>query len=188
MEKRTVGVLGDGQLGRMMGEAAHRLGVRLIPLGPGGDQSPAGQVCHGALKGSFRDREMVRELSKQCDVLTVEIEHVDASAHEELEAEGHVVQPSAKTLKIIQDKYVQKEHMSKQEGVALGPYKKVTCAKDVEELGLDWGWPVMLKSRLMVRIRARECFWDPHAVDCCCPYTSPMLSLYTRLCKTIVGL
>ena len=60
------------------------------------------------------------------------------------------MQPSAKTLKIIQDKYVQKEHMSKQEGVALGPYKKVTCAEDVEDLGVDWGWPVMLKSRLMV--------------------------------------
>ena len=58
------------------------------------------------------------------------------------------MQPSAKTLKIIQDKYVQKEHMSKQDGVALGPYKKITCAKDVEDLGAEWGWPVMLKSRL----------------------------------------
>ena len=54
----------------------------------GGDESPAGQVTHGALKGSFRDAEMVKQLASRCDVLTVEIEHIDCDALEELEADG----------------------------------------------------------------------------------------------------
>jgi phosphoribosylaminoimidazole carboxylase (NCAIR synthetase) len=49
--KKTVGVLGGGQLGRMMGFAAHRLGLNLIPLDPLGPRSPAGLVCHEAMTG-----------------------------------------------------------------------------------------------------------------------------------------
>ena len=113
-QARTLGILGGGQLGRMMAEAGHRLGVKCIVLDPGtrsifrlvcasgrlrtgwcskmhcagGDESPAGQVTHGALKGSFRDAEMVKQLASRCDVLTVEIEHIDCDALEELEADG----------------------------------------------------------------------------------------------------
>jgi phosphoribosylaminoimidazole carboxylase len=59
MDSRTVGVLGGGQLGRMMTEAAHRLGIKLIPLDPEGKASPAGQVAELAVEGSFRDAEKI---------------------------------------------------------------------------------------------------------------------------------
>lgn len=52
---KRVGVLGGGQLGRMMALAAHRLGVRVTVLDPGGDNSPAGQVCD-AIQGAARSR------------------------------------------------------------------------------------------------------------------------------------
>ena len=54
MDDRTVGVLGGGQLGRMMAEAGHRLGVKLAILDPGGALSPAGQVAEICIEGSFQ--------------------------------------------------------------------------------------------------------------------------------------
>ena len=55
MDSRTVGCLGGGQLGRMLVEAAHRLGVRVAVLDPLGRASPAGQICDLAIEGSFSD-------------------------------------------------------------------------------------------------------------------------------------
>ncbi|CAM9887202.1 unnamed protein product, partial [Phaeothamnion confervicola] len=63
MDSRTVGVLGGGQLGRMMAEAGHRLGITVAVLDPGGAESPAGQVAEIAVEGSFRDPAKIRKRS-----------------------------------------------------------------------------------------------------------------------------
>ena len=85
-KKLVVGVLGGGQLGRMMAIAAHNLGtVNIVALDPGGDQSPTGQVCGKStndkipttIQGSFKDPESIRKLAAVSDILTVEIEHVN---------------------------------------------------------------------------------------------------------------
>ena len=102
METRTVGVLGGGQLGRMMAEAGHKMGIRLAILDPKGAQSPAGLISSTSIEGSFKDAEKVRELAKISDVITTEIEHVNVDVLEELEAAGHVVHPSAATIRTIQ--------------------------------------------------------------------------------------
>lgn len=60
MDGRTVGVLGGGQLGRMMAEAGHRLGVKVAVLDPLGTASPAGQVADFAVEGSFRDADKIK--------------------------------------------------------------------------------------------------------------------------------
>lgn len=60
MDGRTVGVLGGGQLGRMMAEAGHRLGVKVAVLDPLGTASPAGQVADLAVEGSFRDADKIK--------------------------------------------------------------------------------------------------------------------------------
>merc|ERR1740130_246064 len=110
--KTRVGVLGGGQLGRMMGFAAGRLGIHLVILDPMGKESPAGCVCPAAVLGHFNDAERVLELAKQCDVVTVEIEHINTAALVQLEHEGRViVQPSSATLSTIQDKFLQKNHL-----------------------------------------------------------------------------
>eukprot|EP00729_Bicosta_minor_P000456 gene456-28714_t len=111
MDRKIIGVLGGGQLGRMMAIAAHNLGtVKILPLDPGGVDSPAGQICGAAVKGSFKDPEAIRTLAKQTDMLTVEIEHVNCDVLDELEAEGTVIHPSPKCIRIIQDKWNQKNH------------------------------------------------------------------------------
>ena len=61
--KTSVGVLGGGQLGRMLGVAAERLGVQLVVLDPQGANSPAGQVCPSAIEGHFNDAEKVRRIT-----------------------------------------------------------------------------------------------------------------------------
>ena len=81
----TVGVLGGGQLGRMMAEAAHNLrDVKILPLDPLGVTSPAGQVAGVAVVGSFKSADAIRELASQCDVLTAEIEHINCDVLSEL--------------------------------------------------------------------------------------------------------
>eukprot|EP00928_Gymnodinium_smaydae_P046981 TRINITY_DN31326_c0_g1_i1.p1 TRINITY_DN31326_c0_g1~~TRINITY_DN31326_c0_g1_i1.p1 ORF type:complete len:589 (-),score=89.73 TRINITY_DN31326_c0_g1_i1:271-2037(-) len=146
MDGRTLGVLGGGQLGRMMAEAAHRLGIALLPLDPGGINSPAGQVAGQAVQGSFKDPAKIRELASKADVLTVEIEHVECSTLEELEKEGVQIQPSPACIRLIQDKLVQKKHFETC-GVPLGPFLDTPDVEAAKRAGEAFGYPFMLKAR-----------------------------------------
>eukprot|EP00457_Paulinella_chromatophora_P002960 gb/GEZN01002965.1/.p1 GENE.gb/GEZN01002965.1/~~gb/GEZN01002965.1/.p1 ORF type:complete len:615 (+),score=132.45 gb/GEZN01002965.1/:151-1845(+) len=145
---RTVGVLGGGQLGRMMGFAAHRLGVRLIPLETLGADSPAGQVTSSSLAGAFRDADKIKELSEMCEVLTVEIEHVDTTALDVAVASGVPVHPSPLCIRIIQDKFKQKELLIKH-GIPVAKQEAVGNVEETRAAALSMGFPCMLKQRTM---------------------------------------
>ena len=108
MDDRTVGCLGGGQLGRMMAEAAHRLGVKMAFLDPLGASSPAGLISDLAIEGSFSDASKVSELAAVSDLITVEIEHVDTEVLSDLVARGFTVHPHPSVLATIQNKYNQK--------------------------------------------------------------------------------
>ena len=148
MDERTVGVLGGGQLGRMMAEAGHRLGVRLAVLDSMGIGSPAGQVAELSVEGGLQDEDSIRELASVSDVLTIEIEHVNADALAQLEQAGHQVHPSAATIRLIQDKYLQKQHFAAN-GVALPDFCDVPSAQAARDTGRDFGYPYMLKNKRM---------------------------------------
>ncbi|KAJ0405181.1 hypothetical protein P43SY_001386 [Pythium insidiosum] len=143
----VVGVLGGGQLGRMMAAAAHRLGLELVVLDPLGAQSPAGQLGVGAVAGSFTDEAKIQELAARCDVLTVEIEHVNAAVLQRLE--GVRVHPAPQTIALIQDKFQQKQFFAQADGVHVAPFAVVTSQADAEAVGRSFGYPFMLKSRLL---------------------------------------
>lgn len=141
----VVGVLGGGQLGKMMGQEAAKMGVTLRVLDPTPD-CPASVVAQQTL-GSFRDAQAVQQFAKGCDVLTVEIEHIDADAMQAVaDQSGVEVQPTPQTMRIIQDKFVQKEHFQAA-GVPLPEYRKISCSKCSEAAGTAFGYPYMLKSR-----------------------------------------
>lgn len=146
MDGRTVGVLGGGQLGRMMVEAGHRLGIRIAILDPQGSASPAGQLSSLNIQGSFQDATHIKELAQISDVVTTEIEHVNVDALEELEEAGHVVHPNSKTVRMIQDKYLQKVHL-RDNGVALPDFLSTPSEEAAREAGLRFGYPLMLKNR-----------------------------------------
>ncbi|EQC38033.1 AIR carboxylase [Saprolegnia diclina VS20] len=143
----TVGCLGGGQLGRMMGYAAHRLGVKLVCLDPAGDASPAGQVT-STVAGAFTDAAAIEALAAKVDVLTVEIEHVNAQTLRALQASHPKLQihPSPDTIALIQDKYAQKV-FCRDVDVPLGPFTVVDSAADAVGAGARYGYPFMLKSR-----------------------------------------
>ncbi|XP_062195557.1 phosphoribosylaminoimidazole carboxylase, chloroplastic-like isoform X2 [Phragmites australis] len=141
----VVGVLGGGQLGKMLCQAASQMGVKIVILDPLED-CPASSVCHDHVIGSFNDGDTVREFAQRCSVLTVEIEHVDAATLEKLEKQGVDCEPKASTIMIIQDKYRQKEHFSKF-GIPLPDFVEVDMSHSIEEAGEIFGYPLMVKSK-----------------------------------------
>lgn len=121
---QTIGIVGGGQLGRMLAEAAHTLGFQVTVLDPTPD-SPAGQVADKQIVGDFRDPLMVKELGEECDYITFEIELADDTALRELEAKGIPVNPSPATLAVIKDKYEQKKFL-KSHGIPTANFVDVT--------------------------------------------------------------
>ncbi|KAK2774034.1 phosphoribosylaminoimidazole carboxylase ade2 [Onygenales sp. PD_12] len=149
LASHNVGVLGGGQLGRMLMEAANRLNVQMTILDA--ENAPAKQIsAHGGhVVGSFADPASVRKLAEACDVITAEIEHVDTYALEEVE--GRVkVEPSWQSIRIIQDKFAQKQHLSKY-GIPMADYKelKANTVEELEKIGDELGYPLMLKSKTL---------------------------------------
>jgi phosphoribosylaminoimidazole carboxylase len=147
---KTVGVLGGGQLGRMLAEAANRLNIKLVSLDK--EDSPTKQItAHGDhIAGSFKDPVAIRELAEKCDVLTVEIEHVDAEMLRKLETEdSKEVHPSAATIKLIQDKFVQHEHL-KEHDIPVATFVEIptNSVDSLHKVGERFGYPFMLKSRV----------------------------------------
>lgn len=142
-----MGVLGGGQLGRMFLEAANRLNIQVNILDAA--KSPAKQISNhdGHLEGSFKDPEAIEKLSKTCDVVTVEIEHVDTHILEKISSQV-AVEPSWQTIRKIQDKYAQKEHLQEHNvATAVSIPLSGATKEDLQKAGDQIGFPFMLKSR-----------------------------------------
>ncbi|CAO3596883.1 unnamed protein product [Absidia cylindrospora] len=149
MNSQKIGILGGGQLGRMMVEAASRLNLEVVILDAPLD-APAKQIesTQEHIAGAFNDETKIRQLADKVDVLTVEIEHVNAGVLSSLEKNGHVVHPSAFTVLTIQDKFVQKNHLVAH-GVPVADYMETPDRASVEAAGQKFGYPFMLKSKTM---------------------------------------
>ena len=142
----TVGVVGGGQLGRMLGEAAAPLGVELVVADPTPD-CPAAPVVRDQLVGGFEDESTIRELAERADVLTFEIELADPDALERVAEEtGTPVHPAPETLRTIQDKLVQKRRLA-EAGVPVPEFRGVDTAEELREACEELGYPAMLKAR-----------------------------------------
>jgi 5-(carboxyamino)imidazole ribonucleotide synthase len=143
--KQVVGIVGGGQLGRMLTEAAHKLGFSVTVLDPTPD-SPAGQVADKQIIGDFRDPLMVKELGEEVDYVTFEIELADDMALRELEARGVPVNPSPATLAVIKDKYLQKKFLRKG-SIPTADFIEVKTRDDAVKAGQDFGYPYVLKAK-----------------------------------------
>lgn len=152
MDSKTIGILGGGQLGRMIVEAAHRLNIKTIILDA--PQSPAKQInaLDDHVDGSFTDYESIAKLAEKVDILTVEIEHVDVDALKKIQKKFPQIEiyPLPDTIKLIQDKYLQKEHLIKH-GIAVTESQAITenTTNNLTTVGQQYGYPFMLKSRTL---------------------------------------
>jgi 5-(carboxyamino)imidazole ribonucleotide synthase len=104
-----IGILGGGQLGRMLLQAAANYPVETYLMENDPD-CPAAHLCHHFTKGDIKDFNAVYNFGKQLDALTIEIENVNVEALEKLEAEGLKIYPKPSVLKIIKNKINQKQY------------------------------------------------------------------------------
>lgn len=141
---KQLGIVGGGQLGRMMAVPAAQLGFDVTVLDPT-PNSPAGQVATQVV-GDFKDAEAVRSFGAGKDFLTFEIELAHAEVLSELQKQGVAVNPDPATLAIIKDKLKQKEYLQKL-GVPVADFRKVESRPDLETAAADFGYPFVLKSR-----------------------------------------
>src|SRR5690554_6055958 len=102
-----LGILGGGQLGKMLLTETRKFDIYTCVLDPS-DEAPCKIACNEFTQGNLMDYETVVNFGKHVDVLTIEIENINANALETLEKQGVKVFPSSKTLKIIQNKATQK--------------------------------------------------------------------------------
>jgi 5-(carboxyamino)imidazole ribonucleotide synthase len=107
-----VGILGGGQLGRMLLQAAANYPVETHVL-ENDDDCPAAYLCRHFSKGDIRDFDAVYNFGKGLDAITIEIENVNVEALEKLETEGVKVYPKPSVLRIIQNKILQKQYYSR---------------------------------------------------------------------------
>ena len=141
---KKVGIVGGGQLGRMMAMEAADLGASISVLDPT-PRCPASSYAEH-VEGDFTDKETVLAFGKDKDVLTFEIESANIDALIELERRGVVIHPSPRTLSIIRDKFQQKEFLS-DAGIPVAPYARIESATDVSSFANLQGYPLVLKSR-----------------------------------------
>ncbi len=139
-----IGIIGGGQLGQMITIEAKRMGYHVTILDPT-PYSPAGQVADTQIIASFTDVKAIRELAENCDVITYEFEHIDASILVDLELEGYRVYPSGRSLKNIQDKFVQKT-LLKNAKIPVPDFICVTGVKDIPNCIDAVGLPLILKT------------------------------------------
>lgn len=142
---KTIGIVGGGQLGRMLAQAAQKLGFKVIVLDPT-EGSPAGLIADKQIIGSFKDKEKITELSKEVDFITFEIESANSEALDEIIKLGIPVNPDPKILKIIKDKFGQKAFLQKN-NIPVGEFALIDSESDAEEQGKIWGYPFLLKAR-----------------------------------------
>ncbi len=142
----TLGVVGGGQLGRMLAEAAAPLGVELIVLDPT-PECPASLVARDQIVADFDEETAIHELAERADALTFEIELADQDALDRVEAEtGVPIHPKPATLELIHDKLVQKRELRAAE-IPVPEFRRVDDADDLRAAIDDLGAPLMLKAR-----------------------------------------
>ncbi|KAJ2787985.1 phosphoribosylaminoimidazole carboxylase ade2 [Coemansia interrupta] len=149
MDKQVIGILGGGQLGRMFIEAASRMNIEVRVLDPT-KQSPAKQISNfvSHIDEPFTSSEAIKKLAQECDVLTVEIEHVNCDELAAVEKLGLAeVRPSSSTVRLIQDKYLQKCYLEKH-NLSLPEYVKCDTLEEAQDAGRRFGYPFVLKCRL----------------------------------------
>jgi 5-(carboxyamino)imidazole ribonucleotide synthase len=141
----TLGIIGGGQLAKMCAQAASQLGIEVCIL-ERAERFPARHLAAATLRGDWDDGEEVAALARQCDVVTLENEFVDARALRHAEQLGAIVRPGSATMATVQDKFLQKTAFA-QAGLPLPRFAAVESPAEVVLFARAHGWPVVLKKR-----------------------------------------
>ncbi|SLN50448.1 5-(carboxyamino)imidazole ribonucleotide synthase [Pseudooctadecabacter jejudonensis] len=140
----TIGILGGGQLGRMLSVAAARLGFKTCIYEPGGD-CPASHVANYHFQKDYADTDALTQFAQSCDVVTYEFENIPAEALDTIEAHAPI-HPNRDALTTSQDRFLEKNFLTRI-GLQTAPYAAVDDAEGLQ-LAIDQiGTPAILKTR-----------------------------------------
>ncbi|SHE87270.1 5-(carboxyamino)imidazole ribonucleotide synthase [Pedobacter caeni] len=138
-----LGILGGGQLGRMLIQEAINYNLTTLILDPDTD-APCKHLANYFECGSITDFDTVYNFGKKADIITIEIEKVNIEALEQLEKEGKHVYPQSRVIRLIQDKGVQKQFF-KENNIPTAPFQLVNTKEDMRNS--QFPFPYMLKQR-----------------------------------------
>ena len=143
---KTLGIIGGGQLGMMLTEAAQNLDAisKIIVLDPT-ENCPAAKVGAQQIIADFKDEDAIKKLSELSDIITYEIESGNSDVLKKLE-ENTEINPSPDTLRIIQDKLLQKQFLQKN-GIAVAEFEKIENKEELNQMIDKMGLPLLLKTR-----------------------------------------
>ncbi len=166
----TIGILGGGQLGRMLALAAAQLGFKCHIYAPQGD-NPAFDVAAAHTIAAYDDMTALKAFATACDVITYEFENVPGETAQVLE-DGTALAPQAKALQISQDRALEKDFI-KGLGIEVAPFAVISSLDDLEAAVQAIGTPSVLKTRRFgydgkgqVKLTdAGECAAAWHAID-----------------------
>ncbi|MFU8881013.1 MAG: 5-(carboxyamino)imidazole ribonucleotide synthase [Rhodobacterales bacterium] len=140
----TIGILGGGQLGRMLSVAASRLGLRTHVFEPG-HMPPAADVAHQVTTAPYEDAAALGAFAATCDVITYEFENIPTSALDLLEP-LRPIRPGREALRISQDRITEKDFLTGL-GLRTAPYAAVDDAASLDAAIAAIGTPAILKTR-----------------------------------------
>ena len=140
----TIGILGGGQLGRMLSVAAARLGYKTCIFEPGGD-CPASHVANFHLKADYDDADALKQFAQSVDVITYEFENIPTEALDLLE-DLKPIRPGREALRISQDRLTEKDFLTEL-GLQTAPYADIPDAAALKAALAEIGTPAILKTR-----------------------------------------
>ena len=144
---KVLGIIGGGQLGMMITEAANKMPEhisKIIVLDPT-ENCPASQAGAEQIRADFKDKDAIIDLSEKSDIITYEIESGDSDVLKYAERNAEI-NPSPETLKIIQDKLLQKSFL-KENNIPVARFIEVRDIEDVRAGLKEFGYPALLKAR-----------------------------------------
>jgi 5-(carboxyamino)imidazole ribonucleotide synthase len=140
----TIGILGGGQLGRMLGLAAREMGYRIAVLDPDA-AAPAGAVAGRLEVGAYDDVSAAQRMAAECAVVTYELEHVGPDVVAALDDRNRPVRPGPYPLKLTADRLAERRFVEANEG-RVADWREVRGRADVREAASEIGYPVRLKA------------------------------------------
>jgi len=140
----TLGIIGGGQLGKMMGLEARRMSINLVYLDPE-INCPASTISDQMIVSDFKDEKAIIELAKKSDVLTYEIELANSSVLKGLESRGYVVYPASQVLYTIQNKIRQKKFL-RDNRIQVPDFEEVISIEQAKKICKEFCYPLVLKA------------------------------------------
>nr|AIF19886.1 phosphoribosylaminoimidazole carboxylase, ATPase subunit (purK) [uncultured marine thaumarchaeote KM3_87_H02] len=144
---KILGIIGGGQLGMMLTEAAKSMPLdisKIIVLDPT-ENCPASKVGAEQIVADFKDESSIRELAERSDIITYEIESGNSTVLKKLEPTCEI-NPSPETLRIIQDKLIQKKFLN-DNNIPVAKFSEITFRSELESKIEEFGLPILLKTR-----------------------------------------